>query len=99
MPFAKTACFKFELAGRREGESEDGDVVLLAEGLCGLRLASRRLGGDRSGAVEAEELAGLVAGFNHAVGFPWTLLTLELRTGPGGDRHGAGSILRGMERL
>ena len=41
-----------------EGEGEDGDVVFLAEGLCGVGDGFSGLGADGGGAVEAEEFPG-----------------------------------------
>lgn len=47
-----------------EGEGEDGDVVFLAEALCGLGDGVRGAAADLTGAVEAEELAVMVLGLD-----------------------------------
>jgi hypothetical protein len=52
----------------KPSQSKDGDVVVLAEGLCGTRDGLCRLCADGSGAVEAEEFAGGVASFEDSVG-------------------------------
>jgi hypothetical protein len=49
------------------GQIEHGDVVVLPEGLRSLRNGLRRLGADGGGSFEAEEVAGVVAGFDHPV--------------------------------
>ena len=54
--------------GWSEGESEHGDIVLLAVGLRGLGDLLRRLPADRPGALEAEQLARGIACFHHSVG-------------------------------
>ena len=53
---------------RRQIEREDGDVVVLAELLCGLGDGGGGLVGEGGCAVEPEELAGGAAGFDDAVG-------------------------------
>lgn len=51
-----------------EGESEDGDVVLLAEALRGLGNGLRRVPADISCPVEAKELAGGILRLDNAIG-------------------------------
>lgn len=58
----------FVVSGGDELEGEDGDIVFLAELLGGAGDGFSGLGSQVASAVEAEELAGSVAGFNHAIG-------------------------------
>ena len=51
------------LSERREREGKYGDVVVLAELLCGFGDSAGGLGADGLGSVEAEELVTFVSGF------------------------------------
>jgi len=52
----------------RELDGDDGDVVLLAEGLRGAGDLFGGAAGEPTGAIEAEELTGGVLGFDHTIG-------------------------------
>ena len=53
--------------GRSELKGENGDVVFLPKGLGGLRDGFGRLSGDGGRAIEAEEIALRIAGFDDAI--------------------------------
>jgi hypothetical protein len=65
---AQDVSLRMEHLGRGEGERKNGDVVLLAEGLCSLGDGFGGLAADGGSAVEAEELAGCASGFDHPIG-------------------------------
>src|SRR5580698_9323821 len=66
------------LANRQTSEGEDGDVIILAEGLGGFRNGFRRLSGDGRRALESEEFSGRGARLYHAVGEQRDLLIFFL---------------------
>ena len=55
------------LSERSEREGKYGDVVVLAELLCGFGYGAGGLGADGLGSVEAEEFATFVSGFYDSV--------------------------------
>ena len=65
-----------------EREGKYGDVVVLAELLCGFGDGAGGLGADGLGSVEAEELATIVSGFYHSVRYEGeAVVWIELECG------------------
>ena len=78
----------FQRGGEREGKY--GDVVVLAELLCGFGDGAGGLGADGLGSVEAEELATFVSGFYDSVRYEGeAVVWIELECGFGVVRHPA----------
>lgn len=59
------SCGCFTRRNARDGEN--GDVIVLAEGLRGLRYFIGGFSGKGGGALKSEEFAGFGAGFEHSV--------------------------------
>jgi hypothetical protein len=89
--FSCEGCFQ---RGCGEGEGKYGDVVVLAESLCGFGHGTGGLGADGLGSVEAEELATFVSGFYNSVRYEGeAVVWIELECG-----HGIADIRRDAER-